>query len=206
MAADAQLAALRRPAASPRRRRRPSPRCPAAGSRCRSARPPKSSRRRSSSARSPGQAAGEVRVLGQAPALEQRDARSAPRRRGPGSAVSGADETRTARSVGTFSARTPICSSGGSSVGTTLVTVTDSARMTSRPGERIEPLGEDQVPAGRQRGHQAEAERVRVVERQHRELRLAVEPKVDAPCSRRWRAGSAARARRPFGLPVVPEV
>ena len=47
------------------------------------------------------------------------------------------------------------------------------------PRERIEPLREDEVSAGRQRRHEAEPQRVRVVERQHRELRLVFEAEVE---------------------------
>ena len=43
---------------------------------------------------------------------------------------SGADETMTRRRLGTFSAEAPAASSMGNSVGTTLVTATDSARIT----------------------------------------------------------------------------
>ena len=98
-------------------------------------------------------------------------------------------------------------SSGAAASGPRWSPSTDSRADDLRPGERIEALGEDQVPAGRAAlVIRPKPKRVRVVERQHRELR------------RRRRGGSCcamlqALASRlpwlrptPLGLPVVPEV
>ena len=75
-----------------------------------------------------------------------------------------------ARSVGTLLPRRTRCSSGGSSVGTTLVSVTDSARITSAQANGSNRSEKTRCPPVEQRGHQPEAEGVRVVERQHGEL------------------------------------
>ena len=149
-------------------------------------------------------AAREVRVLRQAPAVHERDAGRLLEARAPGRSPAAPTTTSRPRSDGSSRRLHARLEEQGQRCGATLAHDTSCVRTTSPHANGSKRSPKTRCPPVTSARHEAEAERVRVVERQHGELRRWPRRKAAAMRLRVGQQVPLGRAPRPWAARSSP--